>query len=239
MPMLILKKPDTGDSVLRIRTPIDLRERNANTRKMASPLPDIDGILRNVTRHRYRSLLDAKNTFEMVRVVPEHVGRTLFNTPDGTMVSFVMQLGDCNAGATFQALMNHIFAPYIGIFMDVYLDDIVIYSDTLEEHVWHVKTVLDVLRREELYLSEHKLQLFVDRLKILGHIVDDHGIAMDPDKVDRVANWKVPTNAGLLSSFLGAVGYLASDCQGIRIPMGVLTPLTGKNIPWRWSGTEQ
>jgi len=68
-------------------------------------------------------------------VIPEHVNCTLFTTPDGTMESLTLQQGDCNGPSTYQTLMNHLFAPYIGVFMDVYLDDIVIYSDTIEDHV--------------------------------------------------------------------------------------------------------
>ena len=127
MPMLMLKKASTSDGIIRLRTVIDSRERNTNTKKLASPLPDIEAILRNVASHPFRSLIDGKDAYEQIRVVPEHVSRTLFTTPDGTMVSHVMQLGDCNGGATYQALMNHIFAPHLGVFMDVYLDDVVIY----------------------------------------------------------------------------------------------------------------
>lgn len=87
--------------------PVDSRERNLNTQRMASPLPDIEGILNNVARHRYWSLLDSRDAFEQIRVIPEHEDRT-------------------------QTIMNHIFAPYIGKFMEVYLDDLVIYSDTPE-----------------------------------------------------------------------------------------------------------
>ena len=81
-------------------------------------------------------------------VIPDHVPRTLFTTPDGMMESLVMQQGDCNAGATYQTLMNHVFASYIGVFMFVYLDDIIIFSDTIEDHMTHVKTVFDILRKE-------------------------------------------------------------------------------------------
>lgn len=86
--------------------------------------------------------------------------------------------------------MNHIFAPYIGVFLDVYLDDISVYSDTL---------------------SATKLKFLCTEMKILGRIVDNAGIRMDPDKVDNVLNWKVPTNRELLRGFLGSVGYLADD----------------------------
>jgi hypothetical protein len=99
--------------------------------------------------------------------------------------------------------------------------------------------VFDILRREKVYLSADKMQFFAKRLKILGHLIDDKGIMMDPHKVDCVLNWKTPTSKDLLASFLGAVGYLADDCDGIRIPMGVLTPLSGANKVWRWGHTKQ
>jgi len=132
--MLMLYKP-SKDGIVRLRTVCDTRERNKNSRRLASPLPDIEGILRNVTGHKYRTLLDGKDAYEQIWIAPEDVENSLFATPDGTMVSLVMQIGDCNASATYQSLMNHIFSAYIGVFMDVYLDDIVIYSDTMEEHV--------------------------------------------------------------------------------------------------------
>ncbi|KAG8908260.1 hypothetical protein FRB99_008325, partial [Tulasnella sp. 403] len=166
-PLLIIKKRPGPDGKTKIRTVVDKRAINANTKKLASPLPDIESILRNVASHKFRSILDGKDAYEQIRVVPEHVHRTLFTTPDGTMESLVMQLGDCNGGATYQALMNHIFAPYIGVFMDVYLDDIVIYSDTVEEHIQHIRTVLDVLREQKLYLSADKMRFFAKELNLL------------------------------------------------------------------------
>ena len=237
-PMLILPKPGK-DGQMGIRTVIDKREDNANTVKLASPLPDIDTILRNVTRHKYWTMLDGKDAYEQIRVQADHVARTLFTTPDGTMESLVMQQGDCNGSATYQMVMNHVFAPYIGVFMDVYLDDIVIYSDTVEEHMNHVRTIFDVLRREKFYLSPSKMWFFASTLCILGHVIDRNGIKMDPHKVDAVSNWKVPTNKSLLSSFLGAVGFLAPDCEGVRIPMGILAPLAGATTPWRWTHKHQ
>ena len=135
MPMLLIKKP--GD-ILKLRTVIDLRERNANTKKMTSQLPDIEAVLRRVSNKPFRSLIDGKDAYEQIRIEPDHVSRSTFNTPDGTMVSLVMQQGDCNAGATYQALMNYLFSPFIGVWLDVYLDDLVIYSITLEDHISHL-----------------------------------------------------------------------------------------------------
>ncbi|KAG9221453.1 hypothetical protein CCMSSC00406_0010144 [Pleurotus cornucopiae] len=235
VPMLHIYKP--GTKLLRIV--VDSRERNANTVKMSTPMPNIEVILRRIAAHLFRSSMDGKDAYEQIRIIAEHVARSAMTTPDGTMVSLVMQQGDCNAPATYQALMNHIFSPYIGVFMDVYLDDIIIYSDTLEEHIQHVKTVIDVLTREKLYLSEKKLHFLEKDLKVLGHVVDDSGIRMDPHKVDAVVNWKTPTNRDLLRGFLGAVGYLADDVASVRIPMGVLAKLMGDNTPFRWTDTHQ
>lgn len=134
--------------------------------------------------------------------------------------------------------MNFLFSAYIGVFMDVYLDDIIVYSDSLEDHVKHVKLILDILKRERLYLSEKKMHLLCREMKILGRIVDDE-IKMDPSKVDSVVNWKVPTNKDLLRGFIGSVVYLAGDLPRIMIPLAVLNSITGDTVPFRWGETEQ
>ena len=237
VPMLLIPKPNTNPPLL--RTVVDLRERNKNTHKMTSPLPDMEGMLRRTASRQFRTMLDMKNAYEQIRVVPEHVSRTTVTTPDGNMVSHVVQQGDCNAPATHQALMNHIFSPYIGRFMDIYLDDIVIYSDSLDDHVKHVKIILDILKKEKLYLSRSKLHFLPAELKLLGRVVDDQGIRMDPSKVDSVLNWKVPTNRDLLRGFIGSVGYLADNIPNVRIPMGILSSITGDKVPFRWGYTEQ
>jgi len=234
--MLLIPKPGTAT---RLRVVVDLRERNKNTRKLSSPMPDMEGILRRVARKPYRSIIDGQDAYEQIRVVPEHVECTAVTTPDGNMVSHVIQQGDCNAPATYQALMNHLFGEHIGIFMDVYLDNIIIYSDTLEDHVEHVTTVIQILKEEKLYLSETKLRFLCKEVKILGRIVTDDGIRMDPEKVDRVVNWKVPTNRTLCRGFVGAVGYLADDIYKVRVPLGVLAEACAETKPYQWGYTEQ
>ncbi|THG93004.1 hypothetical protein EW026_g8102 [Hermanssonia centrifuga] len=239
--MLLLTKPGTGirDIPPKLRTVFDLRERNDNTIKVTSPLPDMEGILRRIAKKRFRSSLDGKDAYECIRIEPDHVDRAAMTTPDGNMVSLVLQQGDCNAVATYHTLMNHLFGQYIGVFLDVYLDDILVYSDSLAAHIGHVKLVIDILQREQLYLNAEKLKFLQPELKVLGRIVDDTGIRMDPDKVDSVLNWKVPTSKELLRGFLGSVGYLADDIGTIRIPMGVLTDLTGADKAFSWDFTQQ
>jgi hypothetical protein len=232
--MLFIKKSGSE----KLRTVIDLRERNKNTHKMSAPLPDIDGILRRVSKGRYRSIIDGQDAYEKIRIVPEHIERSAVTTPDRNMMSTVIQIGNCNAPSTYQALMNYLFGNYIGRWMDVYLDDIIVYSDTLDEHVEHVRTVLDILRRERLYLSEGKLRFLCKEMKILGRIVDNDGIQMDPDKVDSVVNWKTPTNRDLLRGFIGSAGYLADNIYKVKVPMGVLSAITGDNVLFKWTNME-
>lgn len=148
IPMLLIVKPRKPGEPALLRTVFDLRARNENTYKMTSPLPDPEGILRRAARRRFRSMMDGKDAYEQIRIDPAHVQHTAVTTPDGNMICHVIQQGDCNAPATYQASMNHIFSPYLGQFMDVYLDDVIIYSDTLEDHIKHVKLVIDVLTRE-------------------------------------------------------------------------------------------
>jgi len=235
-PMLLITKPGTP---IRLRVVVDLREWNKNTRKLSSPMPDMEGILRRMAKKPFRSIIDRQDAYEQIRVVPEHVERTAVTTPDGNMVSHVVQQGDCNALATYQALMNHIFGEYVGVFMDVYLDDTIIYSDTLDEHVQHVTTVFRILQKEKLYLSKTKLRFLCKEVKILGRVVTDDGIRMDPEKVDRVVNWKVLTNRTLCRGFVGAVGYLAEDIYKVRVPLGVLAEACAETRPYQWGYTEQ
>ena len=202
---------------------------------MTSPLPDIDGVLCHVAAH----LLDLQASFEQIRVEPDHVALNAATTPDRNILSTVIMQGDCNAPATQQTLMVHLFSPYMGRFLDVYLDNIIIYSDLLEEYIDHVKLVFEILKRERMYLNKDKLQFIPDQLHVLGHFVGQDGIRMDSDKVDSVIKWKTPTNRDLLHGFLGSVGYLADNVPGVRIPMGILRAITGDAVPFKWTYTEQ
>ena len=93
---------------------IDLQERNKNTHRLTSPLPDMDGMLKRAASRPFCSALDLKSAYEQIRIMPEHVDRSMMTTLDGNMVSQVIQIGDCNVPATYQVLMNHLFSSYIG-----------------------------------------------------------------------------------------------------------------------------
>jgi len=133
--MLLIPKPREPKGAQELRTVFDLEEGNKNTVKMSSPLPDIEGVLGRVTAKPFWSVLDLIAAYEQIRIIPKYVERSAVTTPDVNIFSLVLQMGDYNAPATYQSLMNHIFSPYLGQFLNVYLDDIIIYSDTLEDHI--------------------------------------------------------------------------------------------------------
>ncbi len=164
--------------------------------------------MRRAACAKYFSLMDSSDAYEQVRVEPAHVERTAVSTPDGNMLSLVMQQGDCNTPATFQAIMNHIFSSYIGRFMDVYLDDIIVYSNTLEEYMKHVRLIIDILKKEKFYLGENKVYFLAKELKVLGRIVDHHGIRMDPDQGRRHLNMADTYEQRPALEFLG-IAWLA------------------------------
>ncbi|QRW24058.1 Transposon Ty3-G Gag-Pol polyprotein [Rhizoctonia solani] len=236
--MLFLTKKSADGSV-KLRTVLDKQALNDNTHKLASPLPDQADILWRVQKHKYRSLIDGKDAYEQIRVEPEDVPHTLFVTPNGTMVSKVMQQGDTNASATYQSLMNILLEKGQGKYWDVFLDNIVVYTNSIEEHISRMNKLFEILRRKKLYLSNGKIQFLVRKLNILGHVIDEKGIRMDPDKINNVLKWKTPTTKEQVMAFLGAVGYLAPNCEGIRIPMGVLSNQSAGNKHWNWDHTAQ
>jgi hypothetical protein len=112
-----------------------------------------------------------------------------FATILGIYVSMVMQQGNCNAPATFQRLMTAIFQDVIRKFMHIYLDDIFIYSNSVEEHEHHLKLVLNRLRKNSLYLKWSKCNLYAKTLDCLGHIIDDQGIDPNSDKMAWIHDW--------------------------------------------------
>lgn len=123
--------------------------------------------------------------------------------------------------------------------MDVYLDDIIVYSNNLKDHLEQVRLIIDILKKEKFYLGEIKVHFLAKELKVLRQIVDHHGIHMDPDMVDAILKWLTPTNKDLLLSFLGLLGWLVDDIAKIHIPMGQLSALTGSMTPAHWTYIEQ
>ena len=152
-----------------------------------------------------------------------------------------MPQGLCNAVASFQRYMRWVLREYIGIFCEVYLDDILIYSNSLEEHEKHVRLILEALRRHGLVASKTKSHLFADRIEFLGHYVSSKGVESDPSKLDKITNFPTPRSAEDIKSFLGLVNYLAmfDFVPGLADQSSVLTDLTKKGKPFHWTPGHQ
>src|SRR6266481_834660 len=154
----------------------DYRLQNENTVKDVLPFLDQDTIRHDVVHATCRSKLDMSEVYEQIHMRPEDVSKMAFATIYGTFMSLVMQQGDCNAPSTFQRLMTSVFHDFITRFVHVYLDDIFIFSLSIEEHKQHLSQVFDKLQETQLYLSQEKVNLYSERMDCLGHIITDAGI---------------------------------------------------------------
>ncbi len=233
-PLLCVAKKDG-----KLRTVVDARQRNDNTVKDVTPLPDQEIIREDVARASIRSKMDLSDAYEQVRVRPEDVWKTSFATIAGTYVSNVVQQGDCNAPATFQRLMTAIFRDVIGKFVHVYLDDIFIFSDSVEDHEDHLKVVFERLKNSELFLKWSKCNLYAKELECLGHIIDDRGIHPDTDKLQRIRDWRTPRNYNDIQRFVGLVNYVSNFLPDITTYTAPLQCMVKNGAPFFWRPIHQ
>ena len=172
----------------------DLRQQNDNMEKDVLPFLDQDTIHHDIAWALFRSKLDMSEVYEQICVRPEDVPKMAFVTIFGTFISLVMQQGDCNVPSTFQRLMTAVFQEYITRFVHVYLDNIFIFSSTIGEHQKHLAMVFNKLHEAQLYLSRDKVDLYLQRMDCLGHIILDRGIHADTDKMQKIWDWLQPCN---------------------------------------------
>ena len=161
--------------------------------------------------------------------------KTAFCTRYGSFEWCVMPFGLTNASAAFQRLMNNVFSDLLDICVLVYLDNILIYSNTLEEHCHHIREVLLWLRNNKLYTCGNKCSFHEDTVEYLGFILSPNGLSMDPGKVSAILEWPEPRKVKDIQSFLGFVNFyrrFISNYSKITVP---LTRLTCKGTPWDFS----
>ena len=232
-PMLCI--PKSAKNPNELRTVFDLREQNLNTHKDLTPMPDQDAIRHAVAKARYRSKCDILNAYELIRVELEDVWKTAFTTIAGTFASNVMQQGDCNAPSTFQRFITHLFRDFIGKFVYAYLDNIFIFSESIEEHQEHIRLVIDRLRGSRMVLNLKKCDFFLSKMDCLGHIIDDQGIHADSSKMIQILNWRTPRSYNDVQRFLGLVQYIQHFMPNVSIFTAPLSAITrnGHEFMWR------
>ncbi|GJU39218.1 putative reverse transcriptase domain-containing protein [Tanacetum coccineum] len=161
-------------------------------------------------------------------------GLWVFRTRYGHFEFTVMPFGLTNAPAIFMDLMNRVCKPYLDKFVIVFIDDILIYSKSEEEHEVHLKTILDLLEKEKLYAKFSKCEFWLQEVQFLGHVVNRDGIHVDPSKVESVKNWMTPESPTEIRSFLGLAGYYRRFIENFSKIAKPLTLLTQKNKAYVW-----
>ncbi|GBG65018.1 hypothetical protein CBR_g49087 [Chara braunii] len=208
-PVLFARKADET-----LRLCIDYRGLNRYTVKNNYPMPRADELFDHLAGNRFFTKIDLRRGYHQIRVATEDQSKTAFRSRFGHNEFTVMPFGLTNAPATFQTTMNDIFRDILEEYVLVYLDDILVYSRTLEDHLRHLRDVLQRLRKHGLYAKLSKCRFAQRKVNFLGHHVSDQGLHMDDTKITAIAEWPVPTSAKQLRSFLGLTSYYSNFIQG-------------------------
>ncbi|GKD16829.1 putative reverse transcriptase domain-containing protein [Tanacetum coccineum] len=196
---------------------IDYRELNKLTVKNRYPLPRIDDLFDQLQGSSVYSKIDLRSGYHQLRVREEDIPKTAFRTRYGHYEFQVMPFGLTNAPAVFMDLMNRVCKPYLDKFVIVFIDDILIYSKNKQEHEEHLKLILELLKKEELYAKFSKCEFWIPKVQFLGHVIDSEGIHVDPAKIESVKDWASPKSPTEIHQFLGLAGYYRRFIEGAPI----------------------
>jgi hypothetical protein len=229
-PILFVKKKDGT-----LRLCIDFRQLNKYTIKNKYPLPRIDDLFDQLRGEKIFSKIDLRSGYHQVRIKEEDIHKTTFRTRYGHYEFVVVPFGLTNAPTVFMCLMNGIFRNYLDKFVIVFLDDILIYSKSEEEHEHHLRLVLQVLREHQLYAKLSKCYFYQKQIHYLGHIISEQGIAVDPEKIEAIRGWPTPRNVSEVRSFMGLVGYYRRFIVGFSKISHPITSLQKKGTKFEWT----
>ena len=228
-PILLVKKKDTD-----YRFCVDYRKLNSNTVKDRYPLPRIDDTIDALHGAQYFTTLDLASGYWQIELDEESKPKTAFTSEAGHFEFNRMPFGLQNAPSSFQRLLNTIFAEELFIFLLLFIDDLIVFSRTLKEHLIHLRVVLTKLRDAGLKLKLKKCFFAKNKVKYLGHIVSRSGIEPDPEKIAAMTSFPAPKNVAQLRTFLGLTNYYRRFVPNFSHVVHALTELTKKNQPFTW-----
>jgi len=228
-PVLLVKKK-TGD----LRLTLDFRALNAQTVKSVYPLPLISELFDALYGSSFFSLYDLHSAFYQLAMHPNDMHKTSFVTHNSQWEFTRMPMGISGAPSSYSRLMEIILKPVLRKHTLVYIDDILIYSNSFEEHLKHTEEVFQILLRNGLRLKPGKCSMVKAEILFLGHIIDANGIRPDPKKVEAIKNYPIPKNVDQLRSSLGLLGYYRKFIRNYGEKAHPLTELTKKSNKWDW-----
>ena len=226
-PILFAKKADGS-----LRLCVDYRKLNALSKKDPCPIPLIDEMMARICKAKVFTKLDIQQAFHRIRMSPESEDYTTFRTRYGTYKYKVLPFGLTNGPATFQRFINEILMEHLDDFCAAYMDDILIYSSTPEEHKVHVKKVMAILQAHGLQADIKKSEFSVQKTRFLGFVIGVDGIEVDPDKVSVIKDWRYADNVRGIQSYLGFCNFYRRFIENYSRIARPLTMLTGKDVPF-------
>ena len=218
-----------------MRLCIDYRELNRVTMRNKYPLPRIEDLFNQLQGAQVFSKIDLHSGYHQLKINTVDVPKTVFRTRYGHYEFLVMPFGLTNAPAAFMDLMNRMFKPFLDKFVVVIIDDILIYSKSMEEHKNHLRLVLQLLQEKKLYAKLKKCEFWLNSVAFLGHVVSKDGIVVDPKKVEALVEWNRPNSVTEVHSFLGLAGYYRRFVEGFSHLAMPLTSLTQKGAKFEWT----
>ncbi|GJY12589.1 putative reverse transcriptase domain-containing protein [Tanacetum coccineum] len=232
--VLFVKKKDGS-----FRMCIDYQELNKLTVKNRYPLPRIDDLFDQLQGSSVYSKIDLRSGYHQLRVREEDIPKTAFRTRYGHYEFQVMPFGLTNAPAVFMDLMNRVCKPYLDKFVIVFIDDILIYSKNKKEHEEHLKAILELLKKEELYAKFSKCEFWIPKVQFLGHVIDSQGIHVDPAKIESIKDWASPKTPTEIRQFLGLDDYYRRFIEGFSKIAKPMTKLTQKKVAFEWGDKQE
>lgn len=223
----------------KLRPCIDYRQLNQNTVKDGHPIPLIADVLAKFKESKVFSSIDLRGAYNLIRMKKGHEYKASFRCKFGQFEPTVVQFGLTNAPAVFSRFVLSIFRDLVDIYLEVYIDDIIVYSNTLEEHVLHLKAVFKRLQEHQLVISLEKCLFFTEELVYLGYKITTRGISMEADKIKAILDFGAPRNVKEVRSFVGLINYYRKFIKNFSYLALPLTALTKKGLEFKWTEVEE